>query len=142
RVRVIEWSSVLAARDITETEECAQRIPWIGSGNARPPVVHVQAEYICARLEIQVGLEFMHGVVQPGSDGPGCSCTGKARNGCVCAEDTGTDRSPACPVVEIKHVKNVKTTIRIGRWIGSGQDQVCKRQIVRRVDVTIGQFDF
>src|SRR6266511_3305991 len=64
-VRVVEGSSILAAWGITETEECAQRVPWIRSGNARPAVVHVQAKDIRACLEVQVGLEFMHGVVHP-----------------------------------------------------------------------------
>ena len=57
--------SVLAARGIAETEQRAERVSRIRSGNTRPPVVHIQTEEVVSSLEIQVGSEFMHRIVQP-----------------------------------------------------------------------------
>src|SRR5207253_10472695 len=92
--------SVLAARGIAETEQCAQRISRVRRGNTRPPVVHIQAEEIVSSLEIQVGSEFMHRIVQPEIRGAG---TGHAGEIHVAVENAAI-RSLAggCAVVEVE----------------------------------------
>ena len=140
-VRVVGGTSVLASGTVAETEQSAQRVSGIRSGTTGPPVIHVEAEEISPRLQIEVGGEFIDGIVETEV---GCSRAGQAGNLRVRIKDAAVRGGTAdsLRVVEVENISNVKTAIWIGWWIASGQNQVGIGLIVRRVDVTVRQFDF